>query len=111
MVVNNFKKLLEQSKSLEEEVLVTRSVVNQSSVNKQSIVNQDSDLMAMSLTCSALNEDDLEMKDLGKQIKVNLNYDGKAMPSIGDCLLFIKGKDQKFLAFGFNKVELDKRTI
>jgi len=53
--------------------------------------------MAMSLTCSALNEEELiDMKELGSQIKVNLNYDGKAIPSIGDCLLFIRGKDKKF---------------
>jgi len=45
------------------------------------------------------------MKD--KRFKLNLNKNGTNLPSVGEYLLFVRGRDNKFQALGFNKVELD----
>lgn len=44
-------------------------------------------------------------------MRININNDNSGQLTIGDNLLFIRGKDEKFLAFGFSKVELDQRTL
>ena len=62
--------------------------------------------MAMSLTCSALAEDESPV-ETKLRVNININQDGKPMPAIGDSLLFIKANDNKYYAYGFQRVELD----
>ena len=95
---------------LEDEIVVSRSGAN---FGQNTVVQSDStqDLMAMSLSCSLLPDDNSLLKGQENFFKVNTNREGKSVPSIGDCLLFIRANDNKFWAFGFKKVELDQRTL
>ena len=75
IVVSNFKKLLEQSKALEEEVNIARSSVNEAAIhNSNAQSDLQNDMMAMSLACSGLGEDELlELKSPIGRVKLNLN--------------------------------------
>lgn len=108
--MSSFKKLLEQSKALEDEIIVTRSACNEAAFSNMNANSSDlqTDLMAMSLACSGLGEDDLLGASLVRnRIRLNLNRTGSNLPAVGDYLLFCRSKDDKFLAFGFSRVELD----
>lgn len=93
LVVSNFKKLLEQSKALEEEVILTRSQVELSE-SRQSDVLQDK--LAMSITCNSIIDDDLKLDDSVPVTvtKLNLNQSNTNLPSVGENLMFVKSKDK-----------------
>jgi len=112
-VVGNFKKILEQSKALEDEIMITRSAVNEGTIkNSNAQSDLHTDMMAMSLACSGIDDNDLlDMTIAKSRLKLNLNKTGTNLPAVGDYLIFSRSKDDKFLAFGFNRVELDQRTI
>jgi hypothetical protein len=111
--VSSFKRLLEQSKALEDEIVITRSTVNDASIkNSNAQSDLQTDLMAMSLACSGIGDNDLlDMSVPKTRLRLNLNSSGTNMPAVGDMLLFFRSKDDKFLAYGFSRVELDQRTI
>lgn len=95
--------------------MVSRVNTNGGSIrNSNAQSDLQSDYLAMSLACSALGEEELqELRADGptKKLKLNLNKAGTNLPSVGECLLFVRGKDSKFQALGFNRVELDQRTL
>jgi hypothetical protein len=105
LVISSFKKLLEQSKVLEDEIILTRSQVNDIHLSNAQ-ADMQTDVLAMSVACNELVDEKIDAR-----IKLNLNNSGASAPKIGDCLLFIRGKDENLHAFGFNRVELDARAL
>ena len=100
-MVSNFKKLLVQSKALEEEVMVSRVISNEAAIRSSNAQSDlQSDYLAMSLACSALGDEEmLELKQIEmkeKRFKLNLNKNGADLPSVGEYLLFVRGRDNKF---------------
>ena len=92
LVVSSFKRLLEQSKVLEDEIVVSRSGYNHALIpSKNAYSDSQNDLMAMSLACSGIEDDELlDATIVKKRIKLNLNTNGSNLPGIGDFLLFFK---------------------
>lgn len=80
--------------------MVSRVNTNGGSI-RNSIAQSDlqSDYLAMSLACNALGEEELQELTVDvpvKRFKLNLNKAGANLPSVGECLLFMRGKDNKF---------------
>ena len=77
LVVSNFKRLLEQSKALEDEVMTSRVHGNVGAIkNSNAQSDLQTDIMAMSLACSALADEELlglKVADGVKRLKLNLN--------------------------------------